>query len=167
MQSLHSVAYLWGVTGEDGYLYKGSFMWWIIIIVVIIIIAFLFLSALFELGFRNQGNMDWLFYTQWCNEYFNNRNFNMEGYIHESSSHPSTLFEHDGRLVKVQLNAPLLIPPSLFSIDIIIDGKKMWHIPVFINKEEAYKVFDDYFVRGIKNKMNISSITYICHRNRY
>ena len=142
MQSLHSEAYLWGVTGEDGYLYKGSFMWWIIIIVVIIIIAFLFLSALFELGFRNQGNMDWLFYTQWCNEYFNNRNFNMEGYIHESSSHPSTLFEHDGRLVKVQLNAPLLIPPSLFSIDIIIDGKKMWHIPVFINKEEAYKVFD-------------------------
>ena len=47
-------------------------MWWVIIILVIIIIVFLILSALFELGFRNQGNMDWLIYTQWCNEYFIN-----------------------------------------------------------------------------------------------
>ena len=141
-------------------------MWWVIIILVIIIIVFLILSALFELGFRNQGNMDWIIYTQWCNEYFINNSFNMEGYRNESSSHPSTLFEYDGRLVKVQLNAPSLIPPSLFSIDIIIDGKKMWHIPVFINKEEAYKVFDDYFVRGIKNKMNILPMTHIFYRNR-
>lgn len=141
-------------------------MWWGIIIVVIVIIV-LVLSALFELGLRNQGNMDWLIYTQWCNEYFINNNFNMKGYENETTSHPSTLFEHDGCFVKVQLNAPLLIPPSIFSIDIIIDGKKMWHFPIFINKEEAYKVFDDFFIRGIKNKMNISPITHIFYRSRY
>ena len=167
MQRLHIEACLWGVAGEDGYLYKGSYiMWWIIIIVVIIIIAFLFLSALFELGFRNQGNMDWLIYSQWCNEYFINNSFKMEDYRNESSSHPSTLFEHDGRLVKVQLNAPLLIPSSLFSIDIIVNGERMWHFPVFINKEKVYKVFDDFFIRGVKSKMIISPITHIFYRNR-
>lgn len=142
-------------------------MWWgIIIIVVVVIIVFLFLSAVFELGFRNQGNMDWLIYTQWCNEYFINNSFSMEGYRNESSSHPSTLFEHDGRIVKVQLNTPLLIPPSFFSIDIIVDGKRMWHFPVSINKEKVYKVFDDFFIRGIKSEINISPISHIFYWNR-
>ena len=119
-------------------------MWWIVIIVVIII-GILFLSALFELGFRNQGNLDWLIYTEWCNLYFINNGYTEKGYENETSSHPSTLFGRDGHLVKVQLNAPILIPPSFYSIDIIVDGKRMWHFPISKNKEDVYKDFDDYF----------------------
>lgn len=38
-------------------------MWWFVIIIVVIIVGFLFLGALLELGFRNQGNFDWLMHT--------------------------------------------------------------------------------------------------------
>lgn len=120
-------------------------MWWIVIVLVVIVIGFLFLSLLFELGFRNQGNLDWLIYTEWYNQYFINNGFVEKGYEKETSSHPSTLFERDGHLVKVQLNAPLLIPPCFYSIDIIVDGKRVWHFPVTRNNEEVYKDLDEYF----------------------
>ena len=101
-------------------------MWWFVIIVGIIA-GFLLLSVLLELGFRNQGNFDWLMYTEWCNDYFTNNGFREKGYENETSSHPTTLFEREGYQVKVQLNAPLLNP--LYTIDIIVNEKRMWHFP--------------------------------------
>jgi hypothetical protein len=90
---------------------------------VVIIVGFLFLGALLELGFRNQGNFDWLMHTEWCNDYFTNNGFREKGYENETSSHPTTLFERDDCLVKVKLNAALLNP--LYTIDIIVNEKRM------------------------------------------
>ena len=139
-------------------------MWWFVIIIVGVIVGFLFLSALFELGFRNQGNLDWLIYTEWCNDYFANNGFKEKGYENETSSHPSTLFEREGYQVKVQLNAPLLIPPSLYSIDIIVNEKRVCHFPTFINKEEVFRLLDDYFMKGLEKEMTISPIKQIGKR---
>lgn len=136
-------------------------MWWFVIFIAGIIAGFLFLSYLFELGFRNQGNLDWLMYTEWCNDYFNNNGFREKRYENETSSHPSTLFERDGYQVKVQLNAPLLIPPSLYSIDIIVNEKRVLHFPTFIKKEEVYRLLDDYFLIGMDTEMTISPVKQI------
>ena len=134
-------------------------MWWFVIIIVVIIVGFLFLGALLELRFRNQGNFDWLMHTEWCNDYFTNNGFREKGYENETSSHPTTLFERDDCLVKVQLNAPLLNP--LYTIDIIVNEKRMWHFPIFINKEEVFRLLDDYFLKGLETEMKISPIKQI------
>ena len=120
-------------------------MLWIIILVACVIVGFVFLSVIFELGFRNQGNLDWMCYTEWVNEYFVKSGFVKNGYGNETSSHPFLSFKRDDSIVQVRLNAPLLIPPILYTIDIIVNGKKKFHFTQKVDKEEAYKKLDDYF----------------------
>lgn len=120
-------------------------MMWLVILVVCVIVGFVFLSVIFELGFRNQGNLDWMCYTEWVNEYFVKSGFVKNGYGNETSSHPFLSFKRDNSIVKVQLNAPLLIPPIFYTIDIIVDGKKKFHFSQSANKEDAYMKLDAYF----------------------
>lgn len=123
--------------------------WWFLLAVIIflgVVVGFIIMLAFgVEAGFRGKYPMDFLIHTNWINDYFYRKGFDIIDYDTKDSDNPQTILRKDNEIIIVRLNAPLTA--STYFYEIITEGSNSLSLkfPVTENHDKILEELNKYF----------------------